>query len=1152
MEPVRSCAAPTTIGRHARGVRLALARVRLAGLLRLGVLFGSAVIAPAAQAQLAVSDTGSAAYTYAIPVPPSIGGMAPNIALNFSSGGVNGPGGNGWTLQGVSAISRCPHTKAIDGVSKTVTYDANDKLCLDGQRLIQTDADGVTVNGGVVNPGFGNPFQQNDSLGLTTGWREFRTEKDAFARVRAYGALGGSVANGPAYFTVWTKNGQVSEYGVNANALSSANIVAQGRSTGVVWAVSRISDVVGNYVDFKYEQRSFAWGSGLTSGSPNPGMEWNLTEIRYAGNGAQVPTNKVVFDYTGGRDLATNVVQDATEGYHAGAKVVSVRRLAAIRTWINWPNANVVPPATAVKVKTIKLTYDTGPSTKRSRLREVRECVGIAETQCLPPTIFTYSSGGNEAFQPNAVFAANSQLTTMVMQSVTGSHGILLNDFNGDGKTDILRWGSNPADNRLLLSNGDGNFTQTSFAQTTPADTFFKENGCYTTMVIDIDGDGVGDLFRYSGPRNLDGGNCSSYGPITIYKSSNGTLTPLTYTGPTLERSISGRLIACTPQNQTKLECNRDSYSRGANFFFLDVDADGKPDLITTERPAQSFQSQDGNAPCQQNVCTRVYKGNGTGGFSEIASNLARFTAYYEPTRGSGLNAPRNIRDANGDGLQDIVGVRALNPGAPIAFRSRGDGNFDAFPGDVGCANPIDFNGDGRPDCLLPGPAASNNKLLVSTGSTSQPPPFVAAFNLTSSDHDLEATTAGFSIVDFNLDGKHDIIRWRDDAALNRIYLSNGDGTFSTSTTFNLNTNQRRLKKSDGTADFVVDDFKGNGSPQILRLRASPNGGEETTNQLYEKMGQGQPDQLISVVSPTGLATTLTWVPLSASASGSLGARYVSDRWTANAASLPRVDITAPIPIVATVTTDSGVGGARVATEYRYTGLKAATDGRGLLGFREVRRQRTGPDGSALTTVTVYEQRYPYTGTESQTETYRSPLDPLSGALLSRSVYLYCDTTALPSAAAAAATALSSSVSCPVTAKVQRPYLLRTVELGWELNTGSALPMLTTTNSYNSSGDPTSIVVQATGSTLGINQTVTKTTTNTYQTNDTSGDSWILGRLQRATQQNTVPNSLGAVPITAGNAPFATATVGTGPAPSAIPQPISPAVLAVIWQLLLD
>ena len=237
--------------------------------------------------QFAVTDGGTAAYSYPIAVPPGIAGMAPKLSLSYSGNGINGPVGFGWSVQGLSAITRCPATIATDGAKRGVSFGPTDKLCLDGQRLIQTDANDTPLG-----------TQTDDARGLATGSREYRTEKDTYARIRAYGIANGADTNGPAYFKVWTKSGQIYEYGAgpSADPNTQALINAQGKSVAAVWAVARISDTLGNYIDFKYEQRDVTWGSGPTAAGA-PGHEWNISEIQYTGSAGQLPSNKIVFSY---------------------------------------------------------------------------------------------------------------------------------------------------------------------------------------------------------------------------------------------------------------------------------------------------------------------------------------------------------------------------------------------------------------------------------------------------------------------------------------------------------------------------------------------------------------------------------------------------------------------------------------------------------------------------------------------------------------------------------------------------------------------------------------------------------------------------------------------------------------------------------------
>ena len=62
--------------------------------------------------------------------------MAPTLSLNYNSQSGNGPLGVGWSLGGLSAITRCPATYAQDGFKGGINYDGNDRFCLDGQRLV--------------------------------------------------------------------------------------------------------------------------------------------------------------------------------------------------------------------------------------------------------------------------------------------------------------------------------------------------------------------------------------------------------------------------------------------------------------------------------------------------------------------------------------------------------------------------------------------------------------------------------------------------------------------------------------------------------------------------------------------------------------------------------------------------------------------------------------------------------------------------------------------------------------------------------------------------------------------------------------------------------------------------------------------------------
>lgn len=1096
------------------------------------------VLCASAQAQLAVTDGGSPTFTFPIVVPPGVAGRAPQLALAYTGGGGN-TAGQGWTLQGISTITRCPPIKAIDGFRGVVNYASSDKLCLDGQRLIQTDESGdpsanQNASGVAVAP------QTSDARGLDSGqYREFRTEKDSFARIRAYGKADSNGAGGPAYFKVWTKSGQIIEYGATP-ALPGANALIRPSAqstTAMVWAVARISDTQGNSIDFQYSQSDQYWGSGENA-SANIGREWNVTAIQYG-------ANKIAFKYDARKP---GTPQDGSEAYYRGSKNLSLSRLASITTYVN---------GGSLAVKTYKLGYSIGARSGRSRLGTVQECAGDGSTNiCMPATTFTYADGGDDRYKVSEAFRSGPLATGTVLQDQEGKFGLLPADFDGDGKTDFIRWADDISLNQLYLSKGNGEFRRvangTGPSQFNIVDSLFRQDGCYYSMVTDMDGDGLADILRYASPVKFDGSRCDNPGPHYVFlNSGNGSFTRQTLTGPVLNRQASKGISNCIQyiQNSCAEWGEHPGWSEGSNFYLLDLNGDGKLDIVTTVLPRYGIDDIEQDA-CLSQVCTRVWIGKGDGRFEESPTNMAHRSMYSTPAKYSGPETPKNVVDVDGDGYSDLTGMSKAYFNKSQTFRSLGNGDFEADGGFSPCDLPLDFNGDGLADCLTASVTTPvSNSLLVSDGVPGGVLKSVSGFNLKT---DLLAQqgdagrTAGVAVLDVNGDGRQDLLRWKDSGGPdNLLYQSNGDGTFKLSSSFSL-AGVGLLQKSDRSAAYVLGDFTGRGNTEILRTMSSPSAGDAASNVLLVKVDPTPPDQLVSVRSGTGAVTTLYYVPLSDSkpvnAVSDPSARYAGDRGTAYAATGRTIDFTPSLQVVATSVSSNGIGGVQ-KTEFSYAGMKADLDGRGVLGFREVRRQSTAPDGSALTSVTQYLQTHPYVGAVMRGETYLGTLNSLGGTALNSTTNVYCDKTSsmAPSAATAA-------MPCPhdpaiARAKVQKPYLAGVTTTGSELakNGGAPLPTVVTQNDYNGSGDPVSIVVTTSGTGVGQSQRFVKTVANEYVTPedtactpDGTTCNWVLGRLKRSRVTNSVPDNLASLSVSAGNNPNASATAGVQPAPTIV------------------
>ena len=61
------------------------------------------------------------------------------------------------------------------------------------------------------------------------------------------------------------------------------------------------------------------------------------------------------------------------------------------------------------------------------------------------------------------------------------------------------------------------------------------------------------------------------------------------------------------------------------------------------------------------------------------------------------------------------------------------------------------------------------------------------------------------------------MLRWHEDPGKATLFLSNGDGTFRESTSFNLKAAEQVLKNSAGINEFILGDFTGRGRTEILR-----------------------------------------------------------------------------------------------------------------------------------------------------------------------------------------------------------------------------------------------------------------------------------------------------------------------------------------------
>jgi RHS repeat-associated protein len=251
----------------------------------------NASVAPIA-GEFSVGQDGAASYTINIQGPKGVGNVEPAITLNYSSNSGDGVMGIGWTLGGISSISRGPATLDIDGFFDPVDFDGFDRFYLDGDRLICVSPD--------------KEYGEHDS--------EYRTLREQFSRIR-YKKSGTTDC-----FEVETKAGLKMTFG--GTDLSSVRPWQNGNPTAesrVSWALNRVEDNLGNYWEVVYGELS---PGGLFAEGRPYFPDYQPLAVRYTGKAGRSPAHEIRFLY--------ERRPDQTRGYGWGALVRKEKRLAGI------------------------------------------------------------------------------------------------------------------------------------------------------------------------------------------------------------------------------------------------------------------------------------------------------------------------------------------------------------------------------------------------------------------------------------------------------------------------------------------------------------------------------------------------------------------------------------------------------------------------------------------------------------------------------------------------------------------------------------------------------------------------------------------------------------------------------------------------------
>jgi hypothetical protein len=933
--------------------------------------------------QFSVSQNGAATYSLPIQVPPGVTGLQPQLSVNYNSQDGHGLAGVGWSLGGLSVITRCEATKASDGRRGIVNLDNNDRYCLEGQKLMA----------------FMGSYGQDGT--------EYRTEIDKFSKIVSYGSAG----NGPASFKVWTKGGQIMEYGNTADS----RVINTGYTTARQWSLNRISDTTGNTMTVSYFN--------------NPALGLHLPQqIWYGGNpspGAGTVANRRV-------DIAYLDRPDKTTAYVGNQKAQEWFRISKISTYID-----------TNPIKNYNFTYETSPSTNRSRLSQITECDG-AGTTCLKPVIFSYNDMDKTA-----------------LQIVAAGHG------GGD------------AGNRLVDLFGDGrpvyythNTAGQHFASRLNADV--NQNQHWTWS-----GHGVSD---------------AGWDIVDIF----GDGKPVYWTHDAAGNHYASRFTEnnATPQHWWWTQASgKGGHGVGSSGekLFADIFGDGHPVYYTrsgdthyasrfkSDGSVQNFVwSNTGVGDCHAQGLVDLF-GEGRQVFwMRCGPNSRIHTAIQFNENGTVTPYYWDVVDG-----VDIYAIQA------------GGGMVDAYES----GRQVHWARTGANSSVHIITQLNKDGTYATKQFTGDPDGLVADWrfaDLFGDGHKVYWTQQGFThkAVRMNKDGTVEKWSWQGHGRGSdgwRLADLFGDGHAvywtHTGTTHSItrmspdaapNNVQSWQFEAGGTGDSGWDfaDLYGDGR-QVYWTR---NG----FNHFVSSFARGEFDNLKTVTGSTGLKQAPTYTSLNQTLATPI---YAPDTGTAD----PKKDIRFPMRVVTKVDTDTGLGGTS-SSVYSYGGLKSEPNtGRGFLGFRWMLSKDATTN---VETYSEFNQNWPYIGMlkTSETRLAGGGFGP-TGLLKRSSVTPACLNFNFTPCAVAPAT--------DVPGYVYFPYTSQTVDETWDLN-GTVLPTVTTNYQYGTTagdnqlfGNPTQITATTT---LGASSK-TVTTVNEYKPADATN--WILGRLLKSTVTNS-------------------------------------------------
>ncbi|XXT24117.1 SpvB/TcaC N-terminal domain-containing protein [Sorangium sp. So ce429] len=652
-----------------------------------------------------ITSTGEAVYTMDLASLPARAGVGPRIQLVYRSDGGDGVLGAGFSLAGLSAITRCPSSLAQDGEIRGVRYDGDDKLCLDGQRLVP--------------------------VGQGSGTIEYRTFPDTFVKVVGHYPPGDGAPAEALFFEAYLPTGRVVEYG----RTEGSKPLARG---GVprAWLANETRDGRGNAMTYAY---------CLAEAEDGHAAEYAVDEIRYTsfeGTPSLEPSRAVRFVY-GTKDPAA-----IRTGYSGGMALQRSLRLEEIQ---------MLGPSDAL-VRSYGFRYELSPATSRTRLTEVEACA--SDGVCKPPTRFQYSHAkpGFERLATD-VDKPISRLASLMVFDVDGDG---LDDLVVPDSDAALSTPSNPITAWWAARNLG---PRASPAYLAPTELAFLEEWPFVAdpagpsdpailqpelgTVLDYDDDGRMDVLLHD-----------VYDAKTTWHV---LLSRPDWTFALHDTGIRRPFPLGVKPAPPSLS------SPGASMHLADLDGDGAADLIQCEDHDREGQAPIPVSPAWAVHLWRPARDATPAGFNAAGESIALLTGYPCDTEVHTLDVDADSKiDLIVPSLLRFGDGTVLVGSSYDAIMRRGDGRWEVIDTKLpvvwsgGRVVFLDVNGDGLPDAVESGTDDHQLTTYFNTGPTFVASPFRSVDAISFGDlfgfPDQDVFFPLAVPLDFNADGRQDLL----------------------------------------------------------------------------------------------------------------------------------------------------------------------------------------------------------------------------------------------------------------------------------------------------------------------------------------------------------------------------------------------------------